>query len=182
MNTMTWSITTSPAGASPTIVSEYLLNEEGIFVKREKRVPRKAKFMALTGFRVGYQPVPGTDYRAAPLDRNAILWHKVTRVKEEGPDCLIVSGNRQDKITLCFEAQNRQAVSHYLATMRQLHPPVGAPDYDAAAWLCWRDDDDWGDQPGLSLAAMVALEKDTERFIEPEILDETRLAGDREKA
>ena len=180
MKLMTWSRSTSPAGEKPVIVSEYLLNELGIFVKREKRMPKKAGLTALTGFRVGYAAVPGTDYRAAPLDRTAILWHKITAVKEAGADCLIVSGNQQDRITLCFDPDDRDMVTDYLATKRREHPPVRAEDYAAAAWLCWRDDDDWGDAPGMSLTAMVAREKETERFIEPEVLAETRLAGVRE--
>lgn len=182
MDILTWSLATSPAGDLPAIVSEYLLNDLGIFVKREKRMPKKAKFTALTGFRIGYAAVAGTDYRAAPLDRTAILWHKITRIREAGSDSLIVSGNRQDTITLCFDPADRGAILAYIQTMRQEHPISGAPDYDAAAWLCWRDDDDWGDDPGLSLAEMVALEGDTERFIEPEILEETRLAGVRDGA
>jgi hypothetical protein len=180
MERLTWSKPTSPADDLPVIVSEYLLNERGIFVKREKRMPKKAKFTALTGFRIGYAAIPGTDYRAAPLDRNAILWHKITRISEAGEDGLIVSGNRQDTIALCFDPADRAAILAYIQTMRQQHPPIGAPDYDAAAWLCWRDDDDWGDDPNLSLVEMVALEGDTERFIEPEILEETRLAGVRD--
>ena len=107
MKQMTWSRSTSPAGEKPVIVSEYLLNELGIFVKREKRMPKKPGLTALTGFRVGYAAVPGTDYRAAPLDRTAILWHKITAVKEAGPDRLIVSGNQEDRITLCFDPDDR---------------------------------------------------------------------------
>lgn len=180
MKPMTWFRSTSPAGAKPEIVSEYLLNELGIFVKREKRMPKKAGLTALTGFRIGYAAIPGTDYRAAPLDRNAILWHKITLVKETGDDCLVVSGNQKDRIDLCFDPANRDVIMAYLSTMRSQHPQVGATDYDAAAWLCWRDDDDWGDDPGMSLTEMIALEKDTERFIEPEVLAETRLIGVRE--
>lgn len=181
METMSWSLPTSPAGELPVIVSEYLLNPLGIFVKREKRMPKKAKLTALTGFRVGYAAVPGTDYRAAPMDRNAILWHKITRIKEAGEGCLIVSGNRQDTINLCFDPVNQMAVQAYIKTMRQQHPTIGAPDDVAASWLCWRDDDDWGDAQ-LSLAEMVAREYDTERFIEPEIFEETRLPGVRDHA
>lgn len=179
MEIMTWSRPTSPVGASPVIVSEYVLNELGIFVKREKRMPKKAKFTALTGFRIGYAAVPGTDYRAAPLDRNAILWYKITRIQETGESCLTISGNRQDTINLCFDPDNREAVQEYIKTMRQQHPIVRAADYDAAAWLCWRDDDDWGD-PQLPLTEMIALELETERFIEPELLAETTLIGVRE--
>lgn len=182
MKQMIWSRSTSPAGEKPVIVSEYLLNELGIFVKREKRMPKKPGLNALTGFRVGYAAVPGTDYRAAPLDRTAILWYKITRIKEVGSNGLIVSGNQKDTIALGFDPADRAAVMDYIQTMRQQHPVIGAPDYDAAAWLCWRDDDDWGDDPNLSLVEMVALEGETERFIEPEILEETRLAGVRDEA
>ncbi|MEA4807623.1 zinc ribbon domain-containing protein [Acetobacterium wieringae] len=182
MKPLSWSRSTSPAGAKPEIVSEFLLNELGIFVKREKRMPKKAGLTALTGFRVGYTAVPGSDYRVAPMDRSAILWYKITRIVEAGPEGLIVSGNQKDTITLCFDPADRGAIQAYIDAMRQQHPAIGAPDYDAAAWLCWRDDDDWGDDPNLSLVEMVALEGETERFIEPEIFEETRLPGVRDHA
>lgn len=38
-----------------------------------------------------------------------------------------------------------------------------------ASWLCWRDHDDWGDDLGMALSVMIALEAHTERFIEPEV-------------
>lgn len=179
MEMMTWNTPTSPEGETPLIVSDYVLNDLGIFVKREKRMPKKAGLTALTGFRIGYAAIPGTDYRAAPLDRNAILWHKLTAVKEAGNGCLIIKGNRKDTITLCFEPENREAVWHYIETMRQQHPLVGAADDVAASWLCWRDDDDWG-EPFRPLTEMISDELETERFIEPEIYEETRLAGVRD--
>lgn len=179
MEAMTWIKQTSPEGEVPMVVSEYVLNDLGIFVKREKRVPKKAKFTALTGFRIGYAAIPGTDYRAAPMDRTAILWHKLTLVKDDGADDLIIKGNRKDTITLIFEPENRSAVIQFIETKRQQHPIVGAEDYVAASWICWRDDDDWGD-PQMTLSEMIDLELDTERFLEPEVLAETRLAGVRD--
>jgi hypothetical protein len=62
--------------------------------------------------------------------------------------------------------------------MRKNHPPVKTADYDAASWLCWRDDDDWGDNPFMPLLEMIEIEKDTDRFIEPEILEETVLKSE----
>lgn len=88
MEILTWSRPTSPVGAKPEIVAEYLLNERGIFVKREKRMPKKAGLTALTGFRIGYAAIPSGDYRAAPLDRNAILWHKISRIMTPPPGCV----------------------------------------------------------------------------------------------
>lgn len=41
MKPLTWIRSTSPAGEKPVIVSEYLLNELGIFVKREKGCRKK---------------------------------------------------------------------------------------------------------------------------------------------
>lgn len=175
MENLTWSQITSTEGEKPMIVSEYVINELGVFVKREKRMPKKAKLTALTGFRIGYQAVPGTDYRAAPLDRNAILWHKIKAV-EERPDCLLVEGNSKDTISLFFKPEEKEAVVGLVKAMRNAHPPVKAADYDAASWLCWRDDDDWGD-PLRPLAEMIVEELETDRFIEPEILEETVLRG-----
>lgn len=180
METMTWSRQTTLVGETPVIVAEYLLNDFGVFIKREKRMPKKDKFTALTGFRIGYKAIPGTDYRAAPLDRNAILRHKVTLVKTEGDSALIIKGNSKDSIILSFDPEQGEAVMTYIERKRQDHPVVGAADDRAASWICWRDDDDWGD-PQMTLIEMVALEEDTERFIELEVLEETRLAGVRDK-
>ena len=74
------------------------------FIKREQRMPKSAPLTALTGFRIGYAAIPGTDYRAAPMDRRAILWHKIASVDDSGENSLTVSGNRSDAITVFFPA------------------------------------------------------------------------------
>ncbi len=145
MEILNWSIQTSPQGKLPVIVSEYVLNELGVFIKRERRMPKSAPLTALTGFRVGYAAIPGTDYRAAPMDRRAILWHKVTSVAGSGAGVLTIKGNRDDEITLVYPPENANAVVRYITDMRLLHQPVTEADPAAAAWICWRDDDEWGD-------------------------------------
>ncbi|MGE4508149.1 MAG: hypothetical protein AB7D16_05910 [Eubacteriaceae bacterium] len=177
MNILNWGLISSPEGQKPMIFSEYVLNDLGVFVKRERRMPKKAKLTALTGFRIGYQALAGSNYRAAALDRNAILWHKITRVIS-APDNLMIYGNSQDLITLYFDQDQAKAITSYVHTMRKNHPPVKTADYDAASWLCWRDDDDWGDNPFMPLLEMIEIEKDTDRFIEPEILEETVLKSE----
>ena len=82
MEELNWQIA-SKTNESPIIVSEYLLNDLGLFVKRERRVQKSNKFYKLTGFRVGYQAIPGTDYYAAPFERQALLWKKVAFVEED---------------------------------------------------------------------------------------------------
>lgn len=176
MEAITWSIQTSLPDVTPVIISEYLLNDLGIYVKREKRVTKKAPFTALTGFRVGYKAVPGTDYRSAPLDRNVLLWYKITSVVEEGHDGLIIRGNRNNEISIKFSLGDRNSILHYIETQRRQHPVMAAADFTAASWICWQEDDDWGD-PHASLADMVEDEKDTERFIEPEVLEATELTS-----
>jgi hypothetical protein len=176
MEILNWSIQTSPLGELPVIVSEYVLNELGIFVKRERRMPKSAPFTAVTGFRVGYAAIPGMDYRAAPMDRRAILWHKVASVTGIGESGLTIRGNQNDEIALIYSPENKDAVARYIAAMRQLHPPVAPPDRAAAAWICWRDDDEWG-EPFAPLADMIREETGTKRYIEPEVLEETRLTG-----
>lgn len=47
MKPLTWTRSTNPAVEKPVIVSEYLLNEQSIFVNREKRMPKKAGLTAL---------------------------------------------------------------------------------------------------------------------------------------
>lgn len=174
MEQLTWMAQTSPPGEMPIVVAEYVLNELGVFVKRERRVPKSAPLNRLTGFRVGYKAIPGTEYRAAPVDRNAILWQKVTSVAESAAGGFCVRGNRKDEIELRFDAGIRDEVLCFIRTMRDLRPPVTAADYVAAAWICWRDDDDWGD-PFAPLSDMIAEELNTERFLEPEVLEETVL-------
>ncbi|MDD4772932.1 MAG: hypothetical protein PHZ09_04935 [Eubacteriales bacterium] len=173
MEPMTWIVQTGLQGAKTAIISEYVLNDLGVFVKRERRVSKKSLLNAVTGFRVGYAPVPGAAYRSAPLDRDAILWRKVTGIKESD-DRVIVRGNRNSEIVVCFLDENRESGLRYIAQQRQRNPVVAAADYDAASWLCWREDDDWGD-PMAPLAIMIENEKDTERFIEGDVLAETEL-------
>lgn len=173
MEGMTWVTQVSRPGEKPTIVAEYVLNQLGVFVKRERRVPKKDPLHKLTGFRVGYKAIPGTDYRAAPLDRNAILWQKVTSV-DETPDGIRIRGNQKDEILLAVEPGTRDQVLQYIQAMRRSHPLNVAADYDAASWICWRDDDEWTD-PYATLSDMIAEELDTERFLEPEVVEETVL-------
>jgi len=174
MEMLTWMAQASPPGETPVVVAEYVLNELGIFVKRERRVPKSAPLNRLTGFRVGYKVIQGMEYRAAPIDRNAILWQKVTSVAENAAGGLRVRGNREDAIELFFDSGMREDVLRFIRTMRALHPTVAAADYGAASWICWRDDDDWGD-PFAPLSDMIAEELNTERFLEPEVLEQTML-------
>lgn len=171
---MTWILQTNAPGITPAIFSEYVLNDLGVFIKQERRVPKNAPLHAVTGFRAGYTAVPGTDYRAAPAARDVILWHKVTAAEPCGPDGLVIRGNRNSEIYLRFPPENRADVLHFIENRRNLYPPVIAADPAAASWLCWRDDDDWGD-PYAPLAEMIESESGTERYIEPEILEETVL-------
>ena len=174
MEGMTWMAQVSRQGAKPTVVAEYVLNRLGVFVKRERRVPKKEPLHKLTGFRVGYKAIPGTDYRAAPLDRNAILWQKVTSVDEAAPDSIRIRGNQKDEILLAVEPGIRDQVLQYVQAMRRSHPLNVAADFDAASWICWRDDDEWTD-PYAPLSDMIAEELETERFLEPEVVEETVL-------
>ncbi len=173
MESLTWKAQVSKPGQKTAIVAEYVLNDLGVFVKREKRVPKSAPLNRLTGFRVGYKAIPDTDYRAAPLDRNAILWKKVTAVVENG-DGIRICGNRADQLELVVEGGQRGEVLRYIEVMRDAHPPVAAADFDAASWICWRDDDDWGD-PFAPLSAMIAEELTTERFLDPGVMAETEI-------
>lgn len=173
MEGMTWVAQVSRQGEKPVVVAEYVLNQLGVFVKRERRVPKKEPLHKFTGFRVGYKAIPGTDYRAAPLDRNAILWQKVTSV-DEASDSIRIRGNQKDEISLAVEPGTRDQVLQYIQAMRRSHPLNVAADYDAASWICWRDDDEWTD-PYATLSDMIAEELDTERFLEPEVVEETVL-------
>lgn len=56
---------------------------------------------------------------------------------------------------------------------RSQNPVITSADFTAASRLCWRDDD-W-DDPNTPLAVMIENESETERFIEPEVLEETKL-------
>lgn len=174
-NIISWQIITSREGETPTIRAEFLLNDLGVFVKRMRRVTKKGFLNALTGFRVGYVPVPGTDYREGPLDRNAILWRKLTSAVQISQNEFQLIGNSNNNITLVVPPELIYAVQQYIETRRSANPLVAEPDMEAAVWLCWRDDDEWGD-PQMPLAVMVEAEKNTERFIDPDVLEETRLS------
>ncbi|MDD4295556.1 MAG: zinc ribbon domain-containing protein [Ruminiclostridium sp.] len=173
MDIMNWMIQTSTAGSLPIVMSEYLLNDMGIFARRERRMPKKAPLTAITGFRIGYVAVPGTDYRMAPMDRNAILWYKITSVTEDSAGLITVRGNTKDVITISCTPDNRDAVLQFISAKRKQHPTIVKADYAAASWICWRDDDDWGD--ASTLMDMVNAELDTERFIDPDVLEETEI-------
>lgn len=176
MDTMNWMLQTSAKEVLPVIVSEYLLNDLGVFTKSERRMPKKAPLTALTGFRVGYVAVPNTDYRMAPQARNAILWHKITSVSVDDSGLITVCGNTKDIISILCTPENHASVLQYIAAKRQQHPVVLEADFAAASWICWRDDDDWGDA-SATLVDMVRDELETERFIEPEVLEETVISG-----
>ncbi len=176
MDTINWILQTSAQGVLPAIVSEYLMNDLGVFTKSERRMPKKAPLTALTGFRVGYIAVPNTDYRMAPLARNGILWHKITSVCVDDSGLIIVRGNTKDVISILCTPENHDCVMQFIAGKRQLHPVVAEADFAAASWICWRDDDDWGDA-SATLKDMVREELETERFIEPEVLEETKISG-----
>ena len=171
---LTWQIQTSRQGKRPVIISEYVLNDLGIFIKREKRMPKKAPLTATTGFRIGYEAVNGTDYRAAPLDRNALVWHKITAVTENGEDAVIVKGNRNGEIMVCFMPEDKDKVLEYIADLRRQHPAFAEADEAAAAWICWSEDDEWID-PYMPLSEMIQIEQGTDRFLEQEVIEETIL-------
>lgn len=114
MNTLHWQIQTSPPGAQPIIIAEYLLNVWA-FHQAGATDAKKIHLTAVTGFRIGYVAVPHTDYRMAPIDRNAILWHKVTAVVEDGPGVITVHGNTKDIISIACIPQH-DGFSHYPMT------------------------------------------------------------------
>ena len=85
---------------------------------------------------------------------------------------MLVKGNKAQTITVMVEPSDRQRVSNFIADQRSLNPLVPGPDFDAASWICWQEDDDWGD-PFAPLKEMVDLELQTERFLEQETVDKT---------
>ena len=181
MDIMNWSIQTSVPGYITIVISEYVLNELGVFIKQEYRVLKKNKINAVMGFRIGYEPVPNTDYRAARGNRNAILWHKITNIVQDGDNKLIINGNKEDVIELVFENEMRESIYNYIADMQELHPTEMGADEKAVAWMCWRDDDEWDDdfEPLLD---MIEAELKVKRYIESDILEETVLKNVAETA
>lgn len=87
---------------------------------------------------------------------------------------LLLCGNSNDEIELYFDESMREVIFHFIRDMREANPPVAAADFDAAEWICWRDDDDWGD-PFAPLTDMIEEELETERFLDAETLEETVL-------
>lgn len=174
MELLNWSIQTSKPEDITIVISEYVLNELGVFVKQEYRVLKKNKLNAVMGFRIGYEPVPNTDYRAARGNRNAILWHKITNIVQDGENKLIVHGNTDDVIELVFENEMRDNIYNYIADMQEQHPIEIGADKKAVAWMCWRDDDEWDDdfEPLLD---MIKAELKVKRYIDSDVLEDTVL-------
>jgi len=174
MDLMNWSIQTSEPGDITIVISEYVLNELGVFVKQEYRVSKKNKLNAVMGFRIGYESVPNTDYRASKGNRNAILWHKITNIVQDSENKLIIHGNTNDIIELVFENEMREQVYNYIANMQEQHPIELGADEKAVAWMCWRDDDEWDDDFG-PLLDMIEAELKVKRYIDSDVLEETIL-------
>ncbi len=174
MNTMNWLIQTSEPGTLPIAVSEYLLNDMGLFIKCELRMPKDGPLNAIYGFRVGYRVVKGTDYRMALTYRNAILWHKITSVVEEELGTVVIYGNTEDVISIQFDLASRNLVVQFIEEKRRKYPPVIAADPAAVVWMCWRDDEDWEDIT-MPLNEMVNLELKGARYIDEDVLEETVL-------
>lgn len=180
MKVMYWSIQTSEQGVLPVIMSEYLLNDMGVFIKSELRMPKKGLLTAVTGFRIGYELVKGTDYRMAPYSRNALLWKKVTSVNTEIPGKIEIKGNKEDVIIVVYDLLNKAEIMQYIEEKRIQYPPVIEADSTAAAWICWRDDDEWEDRY-MSLPDMVTSELQVKRFVEDVIEDTILDEGSIEK-
>lgn len=172
MDKLSWLIQITKPGDLPMVIAEYLLNDMGVFVKNEYRVPKKNILNTVTGFRIGYVDIPNTDYRMAAKDRNAILWCKVTSATENEPGSIVICGNKNDKITLRFELDQRDTILNYITKKRFEHPLTPEANESAAAWMCWRDDDEWEDIT-LPLESMVNIELEMKRYLEKEVLNDT---------
>jgi len=174
MDILNWSIQTSKPEETTMVISEYVLNELGVFLKQEYRVLKKNKLNAVTGFRLGYEAVANTDYRAAKGNRNAILWYKITNIVIEGENKLIIYGNREDIIELVFENEMKDDVYNYIVKRQEQYPSQMQADEKALAWMCWRDDDEWDDdfEPLLS---MIEAELKVKRYIDEDVLEDTIL-------
>lgn len=170
MDILNWSIQISPVGVKRMIVSEYVLNDMGIFIKDEYRMPKKDVLTTITGFRVGYNNIPNTDYHAAPGIRNAILWHKITDITEDEQDNFTIKGNSDDVIKMVLYQEDREQILNYISQKQKQHPTVIDADKSVAAWMCWRDDEEWED-PYASLRVMIQEEIGVDRFVEDVIED-----------
>lgn len=173
MDQLNWCLQTSPANVKRMLVSEYILNDMGIFIKDEYRMPKSDVLTTITGFRIGYNNIPNTDYHAAPGSRKAILWYKITDISEEAQNCLLIKGNQSDVIRMVFHLEDRDQILDYIASKLQAHPTVFQEDKAAAGWLCWRDDDEW-EEPYGSLESMIEEEMAADRFVE-DVLEDTVL-------
>lgn len=152
---------------------DYLLNDLGIFLRKEERVLKPSLLQRTTGFRAGFKKPDGKDYYLRYHSRDALLWRKIYSVSDQG-NHILVRGNSNKEILLFLEPGMKTQVLDLIYKKRREHPPLLEEDLEAADWISWSQDEDWGDEI-KSLAEMVEEERSVERFIEAEVLVETIL-------
>ncbi len=94
---------------------------------------------------------------------------------DETPDAYRIRGNQKDEILLAVEPGTRDQVLQYIQSKRESHPLNVAADYDASAPGFAGETMTSETDPCATLSDMIAEELDTERFLEPEVVEKTVL-------
>lgn len=136
-----WS-SVSPIRKDSTYISlEYVLNDLGVFCKGEQRTKDVGFAMSRIGAPLGLTAVENADYAAKTLGRVAILWSRITEVKDDTErGVIVVFGNANDKIVIQCDQSKKDELLSRIDSMRQFCTASPESDETAAAWLAWASD------------------------------------------
>ncbi len=136
-----WS-SVSPIRKDSTYISlEYVLNDLGVFCKGEQRTKDVGFAMSRIGAPLGLTAVENADYAAKTLGRVAILWSRISDVKDDTErGVIVVFGNANDKIVIQCDQSKKDDLLSRIDSMRQFCAASPESDETAAAWLAWAAD------------------------------------------
>ncbi len=132
----------SPVRKDSTYVSlEYVINDLGIYCKGEIRCNDVGFATSRIGSPIGLTAVDGAEYAAKPLGRVAILWNKITDIKDDVANgTIVVFGNANDRIVMKHEASEKNNLLSRIDSMRRFCASSPISDEAAAAWKSWAAD------------------------------------------
>lgn len=167
---LTWTIIIPGKKKKQYREAEFLLDENGIFVKWDNCIGDPSFMTALLNARTGRQLKK--DRLVSPGGRCAILWRKVSSV-EEDDGTILVRGNAESEIEIVPAPETYDQTLAYIEEMRKTHPMVIEADDEAARWFCFGLDEDWEAETPLSAMIEEEIRTAHERCIEEDSLEAT---------
>lgn len=123
------------------ICLEYVVNDLGVFCKGEVRTNDVGYAASRIGAPLGLTPVDNAGYAAKSLGRVAILWNKITDLKDDVANgTIVVFGNAHDKIVMKHDTTDKGSLLSRIDSMRRFCASSPITDEDAAAWKAWAAD------------------------------------------